>query len=1127
MLKFSFGPHFLAMRASHKVLNIMKLTAILLLAFSLQLSAKAHSQKVNIHASNTPLQKVLSQIKSQTGYSFIYTASMLQKFGVVNVQVDNLDLPSALQLCFKNQPFTYTIIDKTIVLRLKDADLGSAVTMAAQPRSIRGVVLDMDKRPLVGTSIKILGTKEGTLSDSQGRFSLLLPKKGPVTLEVTRIGYQTQNIKTSNLDDLRITLIESVAKLNDIVVVGYGTQKKEDLTGSISSIVEADLKKTAVTSPDQALQGRVAGVQVTQNSSAPGGGTTIRIRGGNSIQGGNEPLYVIDGVPVYNDDGTSGASLNGLSSIDPHDIASMEILKDASATAIYGSRGANGVVIITTKRGLAGHADYNVGVYYGTQKVRRKYPLLNATEFADLVNEANTNEGNAPVYSSEEISALGKGTDWQDEIFREAPVSNYYLSSSGGDEKTQYAISGNYYKQEGVVLNSDFDRASFRLNLDRKMSAKFKIGNTLTLSHSTANRARTDGSLNGSGQVIANSLLIFPTIPVYQPDGSFTLQTALGQLTDNPLALAVDSKNDVIVNRVLGSLYGEYALNAFLKLKVLFGIDGIFQKDGSYLPKSVLSGFQQGGLASITNVSELSWLNENTLTYDKIFNTKHQLTVLAGYTQQASRSERNYTASRGFINDNLGYNNLGAGEVPLTPSSSVGTWGLISYLGRINYKYDNRFLFTLTGRIDGSSRFGENNRYGYFPSGAFAWKLMEEPFIKNLNIFSDLKLRTSYGLTGNQEGIGNYPSQSLLSVQNYVFGGAIQSGVGPSQIANPDLKWESTAQSDIGLDLGFFKNRLTLVVDGYIKRTKDLLLNIIIPGTSGYTSALKNIGEVENKGFELAINSRNIEGGFKWSTAINFAANKNTVLDIGGVSQILSGQTANIGQNISSGIIKVGEPLGVFYGYVTDGLFQQGDDIENSAQPTAKPGDRKYKDLNGDLKIDDNDREIIGRAQPKWFGGLTNDFSYAGFELSVFFQGVYGNDILNANRFELEYESGTTNQDRDMLDRWTPTHTQTDIPRASVNRPANRISTRQVEDASYLRLKNVRLAYSFGHHLLSKWNIKSLQLFASAQNLMTWTNYSGYDPEVNRFGQDNLSQGFDYGSYPSAKTFLLGLNITF
>lgn len=1125
MLKIPFGRHFLVGRATLKVLKIMKLTTIFLLAFTLQLSAKAHSQKVSLHVQNMPLEKVLNQIKSQTGYAFIYTTSMLKKFEDVTLDLDQVDLKQVLNVCLKDQPFTYTIIDKAIILRAKQ--LNEKTASAEQPRLIHGIVVDKDKLPLAGTSIKIEGTQAGTVTDGEGRFSLSVPNGAEAVLEVSRVGYQTKTIKVGDLRQFTIELLESVEQLNDIVVVGYGTQKKEDLTGSISSIVEADLKKTALTSPDQALQGRVAGVQVTQNSSAPGGGTTIRIRGGNSIQGGNEPLYVIDGVPVYSDDANSGASLNGLSSIDPHDIASMEILKDASATAIYGSRGANGVVIITTKRGKAGHSDYNLGVYYGTQKVRRKYPLLNGTEFAQLVNEANTNEGNAPVYSDEEIAQIGKGTDWQDEIFREAPISNYYLSASGGDEKTQYAISGNYFKQEGVVLNSDFDRASFRLNLDRKMSSKFKIGNTLTLSHSKSNRARTDGSLNASGQVIANALLIFPTIPVYQPDGSFTLQTALGQLTDNPLALAVDSKNDVLVNRVLGSLYGEYSLSPALKLKVLFGVDGIFQKSGSYLPKSVLSGFQQGGLASITNVSDLTWLNENTLTYDKTFNEKHQLTVLAGYTQQASRSERNYTAARGFINDNLGYNNLGAGEVPLTPSSSVGTWGLISYLGRINYKYDNRFLFTLTGRIDGSSRFGENNRYGYFPSGAFAWRLIEEPFIKNLNIFSDLKLRTSYGLTGNQEGIGNYPSQSLLSVQNYVFGGAIQSGVGPSQIANPDLKWESTAQTDIGLDLGFFKNRISIVADAYIKRTKDLLLNIIIPGTSGYTGALKNIGEVENKGIELGINTRNIEGNFSWNTALNFAANKNTVLDIGGVSQILSGQTANIGQNVSSGIIRVGEPLGVFYGYVTDGLFQQGDDIEHSAQPTARPGDRKYKDLNGDNVIDDNDREIIGRAQPKWFGGVTNNFSYKGFELSVFFQGVYGNDILNANRFELEYLSGTTNQDKDMLDRWTPTHTNTDIPRASVNRPANRISTRQVEDASYLRLKNIRLAYNFSNSLLSKWKIKSLQLYASAQNLVTWTDYSGYDPEVNRFGQDNLSQGFDYGSYPSAKTFLFGLNVTF
>jgi TonB-linked SusC/RagA family outer membrane protein len=1122
------------------IIGIMKFSMIpaLLLSFALCSYAKyANGQdlllkKITLKIKSENVKNVLAEIEKVTEVKFMYSPELIQSSRKVSITAKKEEVSKVLNRLLQPLGIRYEVVNNYIILiRNKEGDsilipeINNLFNEKDLLKIIKGRVITEEGQPLQGVSVTLKGSQVGTSTDANGNFSLTVDESA-TTLVFSYVGYVSREVTIKNQETLSIVLQAETKGLNEVVVVGYGTQKKSNLTGSVSSISENDIKSVAITSPDQALEGRAPGVQVTQNSSAPGGGTTIRIRGGNSIQGGNEPLYVIDGIPIYNDNGNSGASLNGLSSIDPGDIASIEILKDASATAIYGSRGANGVVLITTKRGKSGQSNINFEMYQGIQNVRRKYPLLNATEFGKLVNDANTNVGSSPVYTQQQIDALGVGTDWQDEIFRTAPISNYYLSANGGDEKTQYAISGSYFKQDGIVLNSDFDRASFRLNLDRKLTSKLKVGNSLTFSHSVSNRSSTDGFLGTPGQLISNTLQISPTVPVYNPDGSYTLQNISGgQLTDNPLALAKDSKNLINVNRVLGNVYGEYDIIPGLKLKVLVGVDGVFQKGSNYLPKSVLSGFQQGGLASISNTQSITWLNENTLTYDKEYNYIHHITVLAGYTQQAGRTEYNYAASRNFINDNLGYNNLGAGSVALSPISDVGTWGLTSYLGRINYGYKDKYLLTLTGRIDGSSRFGINNRYGFFPSGAAAWRLNKEDFINNLHIFSQLKLRASYGLTGNQEGIGNYPSLALLSVQNYVLGNAISSGVGPSQISNPDLKWESTAQTDVGLDMSFFENRLSVTVDAYLKRTKDLLLNIIIPGTSGYSNALKNIGKVENKGIELGINSQNIVSAFNWTTDFNIAFNKNTVLNIGGVSQIFAGQTANIAQNVSSGIIKVGEPLGSFYGYVTDGVFQTTDDIANSAQPNAKPGDRKYKDLNGDKKINDNDRTIIGTAQPKFVGGITNNFSYKGFELSVFLQGVYGNNILNANRFELEYLSGTTNQDRDVLNRWTPTNTNTDIPRASVNRPANVISTRQIEDGSYLRLKNIQLAYNLPAKTLKLAKIRSLKIYVSAQNYITWTKYSGYDPEVNRFGQDNVSQGFDYGSYPAAKTILFGLNV--
>ncbi|KAA9036654.1 TonB-dependent receptor [Ginsengibacter hankyongi] len=1089
-------------------------------------------KKITLKIKSENIKSVLTEIEKNSELKFMYSPELINSSRKVSISAKNEEVSKILNRVLQPLGIRYEVVNSYIILiRNREGDslyipeLNSLFNEKVLLKVITGSVLTEEGQPLQGVSVTAKGTQIGTSTDAKGNFSLNVDESA-TTLVFTYVGYISSEVSIVNRQTVSIVLHAETKGLNEVVVIGYGTQKKSNLTGSVSSISERDIKAVAITSPDQALEGKAPGVQVTQNSSAPGGGTTIRIRGGNSIQGGNEPLYVIDGVPVYNDNGNSGASLNGLSSISPGDIASIEILKDASATAIYGSRGANGVVLITTKRGKSGQANINFEVYHGIQNVRRKYPLLNGSEFAKLVNEANTNVGSNPVYTQQQIDSIGVGTDWQNQIFRTAPISNYYLSANGGDEKTQYAISGSYFKQEGIVLNSDFERSSFRLNLDRKLTSKLKVGNSLTFSHSMSNRSSTDGFLGSPGQVISNTLQISPTVPVYNSDGSYTLQNISGgQLTDNPVALAKDSKSLINVNRVLGNVYGEYDIIPGLRLKVLVGIDGVFQKGNNYLPKSVLSGFQQGGLASISNTQSISWLNENTLTYDKDFNEIHHLTFLAGYTQQANRTEYSYAASRNFINDNLGYNNLGAGSVALSPNSGVGTWGLTSYLGRINYGYKDKYLLTLTGRVDGSSRFGVNNRYGFFPSGAAAWRMNKEDFIKNLHIFSDLKLRVSYGLTGNQEGIGNYPSLALLSVQNYVLGNQISSGVGPSQIANPDLKWESTSQSDVGLDISFFNNRLSLTADAYIKHTKDLLLNITIPGTSGYSSALKNIGEVENKGVEFGINSENIAGAFKWTTDFNISFNKNTVLNIGNVSQIFAGQTANIAQNVSSGIIEVGKPLGSFYGYVTDGVFQASDKIASSAQPSAKPGDRRYKDLNGDNKINDNDRTILGQAQPKFLGGITNNFSFKGFELSVFLQGVYGNSILNANRFELEYLSGTTNQDRDMLNRWTPTNTNTDIPRASVNRPANVISNRQVEDGSYLRLKNIQLAYNLPENALKLAKIRSLKIYVSAQNYITWTRYSGYDPEVNRYGQDNVSQGFDYGSYPAAKTILFGLNL--
>ncbi len=1089
------------------------------------------SQKISINVNGSEVKKVLNQVEKQVDVRFVFSSKLIQSKRKVNVSAQNKPLYEVLDDILTPLGLQYEISGKIIILKRLDSlpEMSVPAKNDSPRKGISGKVVDEAGTGLPGVSVVVKGTQTGTTTDTGGAFRLDLPENATQILIFSFVGYTTKEVNVGSQSVLTVNMVPEDKSLQEIVVVGYGQVKKTDLTGSVTTIPVDEIKKVAVTSLDQALQGRAAGVQITQNSGAPGGATTIRIRGGNSIQGDNEPLYVIDGIPFKNETSNSGSSFNVLSTLNPSDIESMAILKDASSTAIYGSRGANGVVIITTKRGKAGKSTINFDSYYGVQQVRRKYPLMNAREYAAFVNDANTNEGRNAVYTPQQVEAFGKGTDWQDEIFRTAPMYNYQLSMSGGDEKTQYAISGGYYKQNGIVTNSDFDRYSFRVNLDRKLTNKIKIGNSLTVNRTLTNQSRTDGTV-GSAGLVTSAALQFPSIlPVYNQDGTYLMNSPeLNFTADNPAALARDSKNKNTAYRVFGNVFGEYQILDGLSFKVVLGIDGIIQKQASYLPRSVSSGLSQGGVGSISNGQSITWLNENLLTYTKTFNKIHNLTALVGYTQQVNNSESSYAASRNFVNDNLGTGNLGSGSVALVPSSGIGTWGLESYLGRINYGFNEKYLLTASFRADGSSRFGANKRYGFFPSMALAWRASEENFIRNIKSISDLKVRATIGSTGNQDGIGNFPAYSLLGTQNYVLGNVVSTGIGPNQIANPDLSWETTTQSDVGIDLGLFGNRITVTADAYLKRTKDLLLAVTIPSSSGFSSAIKNLGKVENKGFELSISSHNLDGAFKWNTDFNYAINRNKILDIGGAPQIFAGDVANIAQSVNSGIIRVGEPLGSFYGYVTDGLYQSADELTALVDASArKPGDRRYKDLNGDKKIDDNDRMIIGRAQPKFIGGISNTFSYKGLDLTVFFQGVYGNKILNANRFELEYLNGTTNQDRDMLNRWTPTNTNTDIPRASTTRPANRISTRQIEDGSYLRLKNVQLAYNLPASVTKSIHVQGIRFYVTAQNYLTWTKYSGYDPEVNRFGQESRSQGFDYASYPAAKTLIFGLNVNF
>ncbi|MCE7065917.1 TonB-dependent receptor [Dyadobacter sp. CY326] len=987
--------------------------------------------------------------------------------------------------------------------------------------AVTGVVKDGSGQTIPGATVVIKGTSKYASSDLDGKFSIAAPKDFPFTIQVNITGYEQQEIDIYELSDEPSEIVLKTANvLDEVIVIGYGTQKKGDITGSVSSVPQLALKQP-ISSFDRALQGAAAGVQVTQVSGQPGAAVSIRIRGGNSITGGNEPLYVIDGFPVYNSNAdassgvTAGPSINALASLNPSDIESIEVLKDASATAIYGSRGANGVVLITTKKGKAGQNTLTYDAYYGTQQVLKKVDVMtNSKDWAILKNEARANSGKAPYYTQDQINALGEGTDWQDAAFRSASIQNHQISMTGGDDKTRYAISGNYFKQNGILLNTDFERYSGRIYLERDFSTKFKVGVNLTASKISAQVANAG---------IVNALLgMPPTVKIRDASGKYTYQSEFETPLGNPIATLEKEVNQTKTYRFLGNVYGEYTFFDGLVAKVSFGTDIINNKQNRFIPSDIYQGANSNptGKAYVGSKFASTWLNENTLSYSKTIADKHSLNIVVGYTQQAFETESAIAGSQAFITDQLAYNDLASGSVYTQPESGSSAWALNSYLGRINYSIDQKYIFTISGRADGSSRFGKDKKWGYFPSAAFAWNISKEGFLSSYKTISNLKLRLSAGVTGNQE-IGQYLSLATLGSNTYFFGGQTYVGFAPNRIANPDLGWETTAQYDGGIDLSLYKNRINFVFDAYYKKTTNLLLNVPIPYTSGQTTALQNYGSVENKGIELGINTENLTGPFSWNTNFVFSINRNKVLTLGdGADYIISG--ANIAQ--------VGQPMGTFYGYKTNGLFQTGDDIANlpTINPaTTKPGDRRYVDVNGDGKITQaDDRTFIGNAQPKFQGGLTNTLSYLNFDLSLFFQGTYGNKLFNQNKQQLELLTGQQNASLAAYERWTPTNPSNDVQRAFED-PSIVNTSRYVEDASFLRLKNITLGYNLPKSLASKIHSSQVKVYVSAANLLTWTKYSGFDPEVSRNEQSTLNQGIDYSIYPSSKSFLAGLSISF
>ncbi len=1133
----------------------MRLIAIILTVASLHTSVSAFSQ-INLNVKSAPIENVLKQIKKQSGYAIFYDAAYIANAKPVTLHLNNASLEESLKRCFSGQTFTYEILAKTIIIK-------PSTIISSKDLVVTGKVTDQNGEGIPGVSVRVKGSNISVLTNASGVYSIKSPTDQS-TLVFSYLGFGSQEVVLKGRSVVNIKLTEEVNHLNQVVVIGYGAVDRKDLTGSVASVNITDFAKAPVTSFDEALAGRVAGVSVAGADGQPGSVSNIVIRGPGSITQDNSPLYVVDGFPMEDADNNN---------INPNDIESIDILKDASSTAIYGSRGANGVIIITTKKGKKGDPVINFNSYYGLQKNTNVIELLNPYEFVKVQLEQSAGQTintAMNIYTPGELPETDpfyiaggntlesyrnvKGLDLQNQYFRTAAVQNYDLSLRGGTDKTLYSISGNVRDLEGIIINSGLKRYQGRVTLDQQVKAKLKVGTNINYSQS-----QTFGTIQIPDGGSYNSTLshmygvwgyrpVTGNIDLNLEDELFDPITTGDDYRVNPVISAKNELRKTTVSGLSANAYGEYSFSKFLKLRVSGAVNHRFTASEVFNNSLTSSGSNTTRRVngSLFNTTNTNLVNENILTYKRTFNKIHRLNAVAGYTLQKSKWFRSGFSASLVPNQGLGVDGLDEAETQAGGAGGSNN-GLASFLGRVNYVYKDRYMFTTSFRSDGSSKFYDDNQWSYFPSGALAWIVSEEPFIKKINAISNLKLRLSYGLTGNNR-IGDFDYLSRLSFNNsggYSYNNGIPGKGGSiSGIGNPDLKWESTAQTDAGIDIGFFKERIALTVDVYKKVTDNLLLLADLPLTTGISSAYKNVGKMQNQGLEISLNTVNIKTKqFSWSSNFNISFNKNKVLSLAENQNALARRVRfdDGYSGVYSHISVVGEPIGQLFGLVWDGLYQVEDfDVSGTGTYVLKPnlptngntraviqpGHVKYKDLNGDGNININDYTIIGRGLPVHTGGFSNNFSYKGFDLNVLFQWSYGNDLINANRLIFEGSSRRSlNQFATYADRWTFDNQESLIPRVGGQGP-NNYSSRIVEDGSYLRLKTVSLGYNIPSAFAKQLGIRSLRVYSAAQNLITWTNYSGPDPEVS-VGFSNLTQGFDYAAYPRARTITFGLNVSF
>ena len=1075
---------------------------------SISLFSYAQHQQVRLTGSNVTLKTAFKQIEQQTKLFVDYNTQEVNDSRVLTKLPKNSNVKEVMEQLLEGSGCSITFSNGHIIINKQARTVSST-------KNISGVVKDETGEPVIGANVVVKGTTNGTVTDMNGRYSLEVPEGG--VLQISYIGYNTQEVKVGSGDVVNVSLREDSEALDEVVVIGYGTVKKSDLTGAVGSVQMKDVSQVGITSADRALQGQIAGVQVNARTGQPGESMMIRVRGSNSLAGGNEPLYVIDGMPVE--------KMN--SDINPEDILSMEVLKDASSTAIYGSRGANGVVMITTKRGRTGDTVLEYNGYVGVSSLRKKLDLLGKDDYIAMVNEVSQNDGNGIAITPEQAAML-PNNDWQDLAYQTALTHSHQVSVSGGTDKTKLYSSLNYMNQEGIIKGSDYNRFALRINGDQKLARNLSLNASIAYSYGTQNTANSNA--DGWGAIAYTAMVMAPIQEIRDADGKYTNFSGTPWGGTNPVGMAVLYKNKTVNSRLLANMSLIYEIIDGLTFRVNAGAEVNAGSSDRYIPIGLSAGGKLDGDASKSKSNYYTIINENILTYDKRFNKNHALNLMGDVTFQTYQYNDLGGSGTGFLRDVYETNNLGVASTPGTPSSGYSDYRMASFLGRANYNLMERYLLTVTARYDGSSKFSKNHKFAFFPSAALAWRLSEENFMQDIDWLSNLKLRASIGQTGNQS-ISPYQTFARLGTSGPIFGDGKDIGFGLSSMANDDLKWETTTQTDIGVDFGFFSNRLNIGFDYYWKQTRDLLYNATLPPSSGYSSMLRNLGRIDNKGFEISINTINMKGKVNWTTNLNITSNRSIVKDLG--SDVYGNKIQRIDAPIGGGNwfpLFVGKAPFQLYGYEIEGIYQTDEEARLNGEATKKAGDYRYKDTDGKAGITTGDKTIIANTQPKFTFGLTNIINWNNFELSFLLIGSVGGDIVNEFNKSITNIGGTWNIRKDVWENhWTPENPNAKYARASVATKDYLAfgdpSSVWVENGSYLRFKDIKLAYTLPSQWFAGSRKPNISVYLSGQNLITITSYSHYDPEAS--WTSSAVNGWDRGVYPSAKSFTLGLQVKF